>query len=304
MNLTSQPLVSIVTPVYNGEKYLAECIKSVLAQAYENWEYVIVNNCSTDNTIEIAQYYAQKDARIRIHCKMLQADDLLFPECIMQMVKLAEANPSVGVVGSYWIHGDRVSDGLPYPTTVISGREIGRLCLFGKEEIFGTPTTTLIRSALIRSRKAFYNESNIGSDKETIYDVLQSSDFGFVQQILTYYRHHNEQSKRDSYAGIIFLLGKIFTLKRCGETYLNSEEYEKFLEKQWKYYYRFLARNIFSLRKKQFRNDNKKSLKALGEVFSLTKLLEVIYLRILNALLNPYDTVKKVVVLVSKKKML
>jgi glycosyltransferase involved in cell wall biosynthesis len=49
------PLVSILTPVYNGEKYLAECIRSVLAQTYQNWEYTIVNNCSTDKTLEIAK---------------------------------------------------------------------------------------------------------------------------------------------------------------------------------------------------------------------------------------------------------
>jgi glycosyltransferase involved in cell wall biosynthesis len=39
-----QPLVSILTPVYNGEAFLVECIESVLSQTYRNWEYVIVNN--------------------------------------------------------------------------------------------------------------------------------------------------------------------------------------------------------------------------------------------------------------------
>ena len=48
MNSNQKPLVSIVTPVYNGELYLRECIDSVLAQSYENWDYTIVNNCSTD----------------------------------------------------------------------------------------------------------------------------------------------------------------------------------------------------------------------------------------------------------------
>ncbi|MDH4246150.1 MAG: glycosyltransferase, partial [Nitrospira sp.] len=62
-----QPLVSVLTPVYNGEDHLAQCIESVLAQTYQNWEYVIVNNRSTDRTLEIAEQYAQKDKRIRIH---------------------------------------------------------------------------------------------------------------------------------------------------------------------------------------------------------------------------------------------
>src|SRR6184192_1386806 len=67
MNLASAPLVTVLTPVYNSEKYLSECIESVLAQTYENWEYIIVNNCSTDRSLEIAQGYARKDDRVRIH---------------------------------------------------------------------------------------------------------------------------------------------------------------------------------------------------------------------------------------------
>jgi len=60
MNFHEPPLVSIVTPVYNGEPYLAECIESVLAQTYPNWEYIIQNNCSTDRTLEIASEYGKK----------------------------------------------------------------------------------------------------------------------------------------------------------------------------------------------------------------------------------------------------
>src|SRR5438552_3231392 len=48
MTPESTPLVSVVTPVYNGERYLRECIESVLAQTYANWHYVIVDNCRTE----------------------------------------------------------------------------------------------------------------------------------------------------------------------------------------------------------------------------------------------------------------
>src|SRR5438046_10664249 len=67
MNNTDQPLVSILTPVYNGEAYLRECIESVLRQTYRNWEYIIVNNRSEDATLAIAEEYARRDPRIRIH---------------------------------------------------------------------------------------------------------------------------------------------------------------------------------------------------------------------------------------------
>ena len=55
---SQQPLVSVITPVYNGEEFLPECIESVLAQTYQNWDYTIVNNRSTDRTLEIAKSYA------------------------------------------------------------------------------------------------------------------------------------------------------------------------------------------------------------------------------------------------------
>jgi glycosyltransferase involved in cell wall biosynthesis len=125
MGACEHPLVSVVTPVYNGEPYLRECIESVLAQTYSTWEYIIVNNCSKDGTLEIAKEYARKDGRIHVYsneaflpiianhnrafnliapnskyCKVVSADDWLFSECIARMVDLAEAHPSVGIVGS------------------------------------------------------------------------------------------------------------------------------------------------------------------------------------------------------------
>ena len=63
----NEPLVSVVTPVFNGGTFLSECIESVLAQTYDNWEYIIVNNCSTDNSLAIADDYAKKDHRIIVH---------------------------------------------------------------------------------------------------------------------------------------------------------------------------------------------------------------------------------------------
>ena len=66
MSANEQPLVYVLTPVYNGEKYLVECIESVLAQTYQKWEYCILNNRSTDRSREIAESYAKRDARISV----------------------------------------------------------------------------------------------------------------------------------------------------------------------------------------------------------------------------------------------
>ncbi|MFN3554385.1 MAG: glycosyltransferase family 2 protein [Bacteroidales bacterium] len=59
-------LVSIITPLHNSAQYIAETIDSVMAQTYTHWELIIVDDCSEDNSFEIAQDYARKDARIKL----------------------------------------------------------------------------------------------------------------------------------------------------------------------------------------------------------------------------------------------
>lgn len=65
-NRINHVLVSIILPVFNGEKYLAQSIKSCLNQTYSNFEVIIVNDYSTDTSLQIAEYFAQKDKRIQI----------------------------------------------------------------------------------------------------------------------------------------------------------------------------------------------------------------------------------------------
>lgn len=182
----SNPLVSVVTPFFNTEDYLSECIESVLKQSYQNWEYILVNNRSTDRSLEIANSYARRDSRIRVYtnesflsqaqnyngalrlisprskyCKMVQADDWIFTECLMEMVKVAETNPSVGIVGAYRLDDKKVNcDGLKYPSTVVSGREICRLSLLEELSVFGTATSVMFRSDIVQGRDPFYNKKN------------------------------------------------------------------------------------------------------------------------------------------------
>lgn len=60
------PTISIITPAYNCEKYLEEAVDSVLAQTLQDWEMLIIDDCSSDNTYRCMQKLAQKDNRIRI----------------------------------------------------------------------------------------------------------------------------------------------------------------------------------------------------------------------------------------------
>ena len=65
--LVHQPLISIITPCYNSEKYIIETIESVLTQTYTNWEMIIVDDCSVDESYEIALGYSRKDIRVKVY---------------------------------------------------------------------------------------------------------------------------------------------------------------------------------------------------------------------------------------------
>ncbi|MGB9716148.1 MAG: glycosyltransferase family 2 protein [Thermodesulfovibrionales bacterium] len=312
MKLEAQPLVTVLTPVYNGEKYLEECIESILAQTYQNWEYIIVNNCSTDGTLEIAKKYAKKDTRIHVHnnkhflnliqnhnhaftlissesryCKVLQADDWLFPECIEKMVKVAEEHPSVSIVGSYRLDDVRVNcDGLPYPSTVVSGREICRSTLLKGLYVFGSPTTLLFRSEIIRNRNPFYNEKNLHADKEACFEILQDSDFGFVHEILSFTRRENEAMTTFARRVNSYILGDLIILKKYGPIYLSEDEFKQSLNISIKNYYRFLAKSIFKKKGKEFWKFHKNGLKELGIPMNFTRLFVSAIIALYNHLLD------------------
>jgi len=59
-------LVSIITPTYNSERFIAQTIESVINQSYTNWEMLITDDCSNDNTIDIVKFYQSKDSRIKL----------------------------------------------------------------------------------------------------------------------------------------------------------------------------------------------------------------------------------------------
>ena len=61
-------LVSVITPTYNCGQFIGETIESIQKQTYQNWEMIIVDDCSTDNTKEIVEEYIRKDDRIQYHC--------------------------------------------------------------------------------------------------------------------------------------------------------------------------------------------------------------------------------------------
>ena len=320
VSVAREPLVSVITPVFNGQKYLAECIESVLAQTYSNWEYIIVNNRSTDATLEIAQRYARDDKRIRIHtnpefvgmlqnhniafrqmspegkyCKVIEADDWLFPECLSRMVAVAAANPSVGIVGAYALWGASVEcDGIPYHTTVMSGCETCRMTLLRELNVFGSPTSLLVRADLIRSRDPFYNEAQLHADVESCFEILQHADFGFVHQVLSYNRMHDESiSSRVSLPLNTIMVAWLDILRQYGRTYLGPEEYARLWQQQCEKYYRFLGKSVLRLCGKEFWDHHRRELKRIGLSLSLGKLLRATVLEFVDPFLEPVRAFSK-----------
>jgi glycosyltransferase involved in cell wall biosynthesis len=329
MDLSAQPLVSVVTPAYNEEEHLAECIESVLAQSYQNWDYTIVNNCSTDKTLEIARCYAVKDPRIRIHnnerflemlanhnvavrqispsskyCKVVLADDWIFPRCLEGMVEIAETYPSVGLVSAYERFGQQIRiTGLPKEQTLVNGREASRQFLMGKLLLFGSQNSVLYRADRVRSRDPFYIETEMYADFESCFALLSKSDLGFVHDVLTFSR-----LRARSIGAVTADLGAHFgcmlgLLSKYGRNCLNSREFDECLERYLSQYYGFLGRRLFVERDRAFWSYHKRTLSTARVGFSRLRLAKAAVAELLGSVLTPKSTLQSISRLFSLRKI-
>ena len=310
------PFVSVVTPFYNTVEYLDECIRSVLSQTYKSFEYVLVNNRSTDGSRELVQSYALRDPRIRfldnpvhvgpienhnralraidarsVYCKVVQADDWIFPECLARMVELAVANPSVGVVGAYTLLERQVSlTGLPYTETVVAGGEICRRYLLDGLYVTGSPTSSLIRADLVRARPSFYNERNTFCDVEACMDVLRESDFGFVHQVLTFTRRSNDSitTRRNGYNSR--LLTERMMIEKFGKVYLSDDEFRARLRKIDREYYRSLGDYVWRFMPREFWSFQEEALATVPTALRRGRVAIEALRALLDRVLNPLNT--------------
>lgn len=132
----AQPLVSVIMPAYNTEKYIAEAIRSVMAQTYTNWELLVIDDASTDHTVDMARSLARTDPRITVICNpqnigaartrnrgldlargdwvaLLDSDDLWHERKLEQQIRLAKETAADIIYCSYALtdsHNNRISD--------------------------------------------------------------------------------------------------------------------------------------------------------------------------------------------------
>ena len=135
-------MVTIGLPFYNAEKYLALAIESVLQQTYTNWELLLLDDGSTDNSLSIAESYAQKDSRIKVisdgknknlatrlnelpslaqglYLARMDADDIMHSARIERQLAILETHPEIDVLGTnaYIINDENAVTSTRYPLT-------------------------------------------------------------------------------------------------------------------------------------------------------------------------------------------
>lgn len=315
-----EPRVSVVTPFYNTADYLRECIESVLRQSYRNFEYLLVDNKSTDASRRIAEEYAARDSRIRVvendefvdmisnyngaleridpasrYVKIAQADDALFPECLARMVELAEAAPSVGIVSSYYLMGESLcGEGIPREVSVLRGREACRRILLDRLYVTGSQTTVLYRAGIVRSRRPFFARGHDNADTETAMDIMLEHDFGFVHQVLTFSRVHAASTSgalRDRYKWMkpYFLV----LLERYGRAVLTNREWAELNGRLSREYFRFLGAEALRFPERSFWEYHRRRLAQVGRPLSWIDVCPWALVEILRSILSPGRVVER-----------
>jgi len=317
----SRPRVSVVTPVYNGEPFLAECIESVLAQDYGEFDYTIVDNCSTDGTLGVAQGYAVRDRRIRVlsntlfvgaidnhnrafrsipadarYCKVVSADDWITPDCVSKMVAIAEANRSVVVVGCYQRSGARVRwRGVPPATSILSGRDAARLGLMQGVHVLGTPTSVLYRADVVRMRPAFFPHQHSHADTSACYEAFQHGDFAFLHEELAVERVHAEQWSTAMDAMDAGSVAYLDVLLRYGPIFLSPEEFQARKQYVFDSYYRALGGCLLKGRNRKFWTFHRDRLNAVGQPLDWRRVLGASFKEMATEARNPVTAMRKVV---------
>ena len=196
---------------YNREKYIGEAIESVLASTYPNFELVIVDDASTDRTVEVAKRYADRDNRVRLHMneknlgqfenrnlaarlsrgkylKYLDSDDLLYPTGLDVLVGMMERFPDAGYGLCSLIQDDRrVYPFLLTPEQAYERHFVEKTPLFHK-----APLSSIIKRAAYDSVGGFSNPHGEG-DYEMWLQLSLKHSVVLMPDGVVWYRVHDEQ---------------------------------------------------------------------------------------------------------------
>lgn len=212
----NSPLVSVVLSVYNGERYLHECIKSILNQSYKNFEFLIVNDGSTDKTGDIIESF--KDTRIthiknESNLKLIKSlnkgfslakgkyiarmddDDISLPDRLLKQVEFMEKHPDIGVTATSFNVFDE------------KRRKTVQLGMNHEEFMVNLLFSNPIRHSAVMIRKQVLDENNFEYDEAYLHaedyqlwvEMVQKTKFYILPDVLMECRSHN-QSIREVFA--------------------------------------------------------------------------------------------------------
>ena len=210
-----RPTVSLCTPAYNGARYIGETIESVLAQTFTDFELIVVDDHSDDDTAEIVATFT--DERIRLerngsnlggeanwnrtialasgrYVKLLCQDDTLYPDCLARQVDVLEADTGreIAIVSC---KRDLVDDegrmlfrgrGFKRISGRTAGEEAIRRCIRGGTNLVGEPSAVLLRQELLQQCLPFSGSYTI--DLDMWFKMLVLGDLYFLPESLCTFR--------------------------------------------------------------------------------------------------------------------
>lgn len=218
------PLVSIIVPVYNGERYLRESLDSILNQTYQNTEVLVMDDASTDSTPEIIASYGKQIRHIRQaqnkgiyanendgiaiakgeYIAVYHADDIYDPAIVEKEVEYLEMHGEVGAVFCKDIFVDaenREYGRLKLPPEVSGGRPLSypvvlNVLLEYQNRMFVCPTA-MVRASVYQDVGAYRQEQFLNtSDLEMWLRIAQKYPLAIIDEYLLRYRHFEGQSSR------------------------------------------------------------------------------------------------------------
>lgn len=237
---------------YNREKYIAASIESVLAQTFEDFELVIVDDCSQDRTVEIAQRYLF-DSRVRVvvnkrnlgdypnrnnaakyaygqFLKYHDSDDLMYPHCLATMIMPLQAEPSAGFALSgskYWIGG-------PCPM-LLTPRMCYQREFLGSGMFVGGPACALFRTDILHKLGGFPNQG-VGSDHIFWLKACAKVNVLLLPADLFWYRVHAGQELQSDRAARDYAIvpGEVWRALHSPDCPLDGKELAQ-AKRNWTY---------------------------------------------------------------------
>ncbi|MES2376882.1 MAG: glycosyltransferase family 2 protein [Bacteroidota bacterium] len=254
--IVSYPQVSIIIPVYNGAKYLPETINSIIDQHYENFEILIINDGSIDNTEEIALEFKSKDSRIRYFKRsnsgtsaarnfgfensvgefivFFDADDLMEPDFLKTRLDVMLENSNIGFCGSYIKQVDEQGvekQGVAY--LKCPGENALEEIVYYKPGFATVPSNIMHRrSALLQISTCFDTDLSSSADRFFLCKLSVITKGYCLPQSNFQYRVHSKSMYNNPLSvKINFLDNELFVKKLLSEKIIPSNMMALFLVK-------------------------------------------------------------------------